>query len=117
MGRTVQPILQKLYEEWGEFRKALRKEDQVVLDELFELSRHQIAAQAMAKRAVPLEAMFLAMLIEQHKQLKQMQTTVGEFASLLPRSDGIVEESHDLERLALRPLPLPGRDGDVAAGR
>ena len=117
MGRTVEPFLQKLYQEWGEFRKALRKEDQVILDELFVMSRHQVAAQTMAKRTVPLEAMFLAMLIEQHKQLKQMQETVAEMASLLPKVEIEQEDIHGHQRLALRPLPLPGRDGDMVTGR
>ena len=73
MGRTVPPMMMVLEAEtarWAKFRRALRKEDQTVLDELFLLARKHVQAASYASDALPFEAILLAMLIEIHKTAK-----------------------------------------------
>ena len=47
MGRTVLPfsqILEREYQDWKKFRRGLRREDQAVLDRLFDLARLHVQA-------------------------------------------------------------------------
>jgi hypothetical protein len=72
MGRTVLPYSQVWEEErsrWLKFRRALRKEDQVHLDRLFELARLHLQAGVYASNPWPLESMLLSMLLEHQKAL------------------------------------------------
>lgn len=79
MGRTVIPYSQVWEEErrrWQKFRRALRKEDQVHLDRLFESARLHLQAGAYAAHPWPLESMLLSMLLEQHKTLSALEARV-----------------------------------------
>jgi hypothetical protein len=72
MGRTVLPYSQVWEEErsrWLKFRRALRKEDQLHLDRLFELARLHIQAGVYASNPCPLESILLSMLLEHQKAL------------------------------------------------
>ena len=72
MGRTVLPYSHVWEEErsrWLKFRRALRKEDQVHLDRLFELARLHLQAGVYASNPWPLESMLLSMLLEHQKAL------------------------------------------------
>jgi hypothetical protein len=67
MGRTVLPysvVLEAEYSRWKNFRRALRKEDQQLFDELFELARRHMQAGANSSMPVPLQPVFMSMLIE-----------------------------------------------------
>ena len=71
MGRTLPTISQAFLEEqrsFSAFRRALRRSDQLILDDLFALARKHLAAAAFAADALPMETFLLAMLIEEHKQ-------------------------------------------------
>ena len=79
MGRTVLPFTQELYREeasWAPFRRALRREDRELLDELFSAARHHTAACAFAGRAVPFEAILLSMLVEERRAVRELERKV-----------------------------------------
>lgn len=76
MGRTLPSITQVfLHEEdmLRRFRRALRREDQLILDELFDGAHHHLAAAAYAGSATPLEIFLLSMLLEEHKELRRLR--------------------------------------------
>ncbi len=76
MGRTLPTISQAFQEEqsnFTSFRRALRKTDQLVLDELFALARRHLAAAAYAANALPMETFLLAMLLEQQKEIHRLK--------------------------------------------
>jgi hypothetical protein len=76
MGRTLPSITQAFLHEQqslAKFRRALRIEDQRALDDLLAASRHHLAAAAYASHLLPFEVMLLAMLVEEHKQVLQLQ--------------------------------------------
>jgi len=72
MGRTLKSITQVFLEEeqsFARFRRALRRSDQIVLDDLFASARQHIAAAAYASHALPFEVFLLSMLLEEHKEV------------------------------------------------
>ena len=72
MGRTILPYSQVWEAErsrWLKFRRALRREDQVHLDRLFELARLHLQAGVYAAQPWPLESLLLSMLLEHQKAL------------------------------------------------
>lgn len=88
MGRTLPSITQSLSEEqaaFNRFRCALRRSDQLALDELFVAARQHMAAAAYAANLLPMETFLLAMLLEEHKEiirlrarLEALQNQVGD---------------------------------------
>ena len=81
MGRTLPTttdLLNKEKSELGRFRRALRKEDQLVFDELWtHVSKHLMACN-QADHVLPLEIFFFAMLIEEHKEIQRLRRRVEE---------------------------------------
>ncbi len=76
MGRTLATANQLLLEEessFTNFRRALRREDQRVFDTLFVSARKHTAAISQANHALPFEAMLLAMLLEQARELERLK--------------------------------------------
>jgi len=76
MGRTVLPYSQVWEEErqrWLKFRRALRQEDQVHLDRLFEAARLHLQAGVYASNPWPLESMLLSMLLEHQRALSGLE--------------------------------------------
>ncbi len=79
MGRTMPSITQAFLEEeqaFTRFRRALRRTDQLALDELFASARQHLAAAAYASHALPMETFLLSMLLEQHKEVLRLRTQV-----------------------------------------
>lgn len=79
MGRTLPSITQSLNEEqaaFNRFRRALRRSDQLALDELFVAARQHMAAAAYAANLLPMETFLLAMLLEEHKEVIRLRTQV-----------------------------------------
>ena len=73
MGRTVLPfsqILQREYEEWKKFRRALRKEDQEAFDRLFERAKLHVQAAAYTSHPWPFESILLSICLE-HEKLRE----------------------------------------------
>lgn len=60
-------------ESWGKFRRALRREDQEALDELFRAARLQLAGSAYAARPIPFESIAMCMLLAQHRMIADLQ--------------------------------------------
>jgi len=81
MGRTLKPITQVFLEEeqaFARFRRALRRSDQLVLDDLFASARQHIAAAAFASHALPFEVFLLSMLLEEHKEVVRLRRLIEE---------------------------------------
>ena len=55
------------------FRRALRREDQLVLDALFASAHRHLAAASYAAHVSPFETLLLAMLIEEHKEVLKLR--------------------------------------------
>ena len=76
MGRTLPSITQAFLQEqesFNRFRRALRRSDQLALDDLFAAARQHLAAAAYAANPLPFETFLLSMLLEEHKQVLQMR--------------------------------------------
>lgn len=76
MGRTLATTNQLILNEiqnFGNFRRALRAADQQLFDALFVAARQHTAAISLADHALPLEAMLLAMLLEQERKIRQLE--------------------------------------------
>ncbi|HWQ05332.1 MAG TPA: hypothetical protein VN452_08250 [Longilinea sp.] len=88
MGRTLPSITQSLSEEqaaFNRFRRALRRSDQLVLDELFVAARQHLAAAAYSANLLPMETFLLAMLLEEHKETMHLR---AQMENLQSRVDG-----------------------------
>ena len=88
MGRTNPTINQFLIQEqetFNQFRRALRRSDQLVLDDLFTAARKYSAEAAYASHALPFEVALLSMLLEEHKKVMRLQQSVDQ---LLRKIDG-----------------------------
>ncbi len=71
MGRTLPPASQLILQQVDEIKplyEALRRSDQLILDGIFEEIGPHRAAISNAANLLPLEAMLLLALLEQHKK-------------------------------------------------
>jgi hypothetical protein len=76
VGRTLPSITQAFLQEqaaFSRFRRALRRSDQIVLDDLFASARQHLAAAGYATHALPFETMLLSMLLEEHKKVGRLE--------------------------------------------
>jgi hypothetical protein len=93
MGRTLASATQQIISQQdalARFRRALRREDQAAFDDLFRGARYHVAAIGFASHLLPFETVLLAMLIEEHKRVLQLE-------ALMRR--GPREEADEIERL------------------
>jgi hypothetical protein len=77
MGRnndTFTLIIDRNREDWSKFRRALRKEDQELFDEMWRAPKLHLAAGAFIAAEIPLETIFMTMLLEQYKKIKYLET-------------------------------------------
>jgi len=72
-------ILEQEIEEWKKFRRALRKEDQQIFDQLFEKTRLYVEAGACAPRQWPFETILISMLLEQEKAFAELGAKMKEY--------------------------------------
>jgi len=79
MGRTV-PSITLLYQEelqsLARFRRALRRSDQAVFDDLLAAAHQHLAAASYASHTLPFEVFLLAMLLEEHKEVLRLRRLV-----------------------------------------
>lgn len=76
MGRTVptyRNVMEEIIEDWRKFRRALRKGDREIFDELIKHAREHASAATYQGRADPAEMIFLSILIEQEKLLRRLK--------------------------------------------
>ena len=79
MGRTLPAVTQAFLQEqeaFARFRRALRRSDQLALDDLFAAAHRHLAAAAYASHALPFETFLLAMLLEEHKEVLRLRQVV-----------------------------------------
>ncbi|MEW6567226.1 MAG: hypothetical protein AB1449_03490 [Chloroflexota bacterium] len=97
MGRTLPSITQTFLHEQESlirFRRALRREDQRVLDDLLASCRRHLAAAAYASHLLPFEIMLLAMLVEEHKEVLRLRALLE---SLLPEGSPSQQATSQVE--------------------
>jgi hypothetical protein len=90
MGRTLPSITQEFLmeqEAFMRFRRALRRSDQIALDDLFVSAQKHLAAAAYAAHALPLETFMLSMLLEEHKEVQRLRRQMDEITGQLPAGD------------------------------
>lgn len=84
MGRTLPSATQVFLQEevaFSRFRRALRRSDQLALDDLFINARQHLAAAQYASHALPFEVFLLAMLLEEHKEVLRIRQQVEDLLS------------------------------------
>ena len=82
MGRnndTFTLVIDRNKETWSKFRRALRKEDQIHFDEMWRAPKIHLAAGAFIANEVPHESILMAMLLEQYKRIKQLESRQDSF--------------------------------------
>jgi hypothetical protein len=81
MGRTLPPFSQLIEQErraWAPFRRALRKDDQVIFDRLFDCAKLHVQAGVYLSRPWPFEVIAMAILLEHYKLIEQLLTRLQE---------------------------------------
>ena len=81
MGRTLPYATRAFLQEeasFARFRRALRRSDQLALDDLFTSSRQHLAAAQFASHALPFEVFMLSMLLEEHKEVIRLRQMLEE---------------------------------------
>ncbi len=76
MGRTLPTstiVFQQEEAAFSRFRRALRRSDQLALDDLFTSARQHLAAAQYAAHALPFEVFLLSMLLEEHKEVMRLR--------------------------------------------
>jgi hypothetical protein len=84
MGRTLPSATQVFLQEeaaFARFRRALRRADQLALDDLFTSARQHLAAAQYASHALPFEVFLLAMLLEEHKEVMHLRQQMEDILS------------------------------------
>ena len=79
MGRTLPTATVAIMQEeqaFSRFRRALRRTDQLALDDLFVSARQHLAAAQYAAHALPFEVFLLSMLLEEHKEVMKLRERV-----------------------------------------
>lgn len=73
---TVTDLLHREEASLARFRRALRREDQLVFDDLFVAAYKHRAAASYAGHLLPFETFLLAMQIEDHKEVLHLRREV-----------------------------------------
>ncbi len=92
MGRTLPTATMLLHEEereFASFRNALSHTDQRIVDQLFDSAQKHTAAVSYAAHPLPTMVFYMAMLVEQQKQIRRLQAQVEMLQNpLLSRAAG-----------------------------
>ena len=86
MGNVTPTITDLLHAEeanLAKFRRALRREDQLVFDDLFAAAYKHRAAAAYAGHLLPFETFLLAMQLEDHKEVMYLRTEIETLRKML----------------------------------
>ncbi len=82
MGRTLPTasmLVQQEEQSFARFRRALRRSDQVALDDLFASAHQHLAAAQYAAHALPFEVLLLSMLLEEHKEVMVLRQKMNQY--------------------------------------
>ena len=72
VNETITDILHREEANLTKYRRALRREDQIIFDDLFTAAYKHRAASGYSGHLLPFETFLLSMLIEEHKEVKQL---------------------------------------------
>ena len=76
MGRTVPTYriaLERMAQQWGDFKRALRKDDREAFESLINRARMHASAATYEISLDPTESAFLSMLLEHEKELMRLK--------------------------------------------
>jgi hypothetical protein len=76
MGRSLPPASQLILNQIAELKpiyETLRRSDQLALDEIFDVVQQHRAALANAANLLPLEALLVLVLLEEHKRASRIR--------------------------------------------
>ena len=79
MGRTVPAItleFQRQQKAFDGFLRALKRSDQLALDELYVSAKKHTAEAAYAAHVLPFEIFLLSMLLEEHKEVMRLRQQI-----------------------------------------
>ena len=88
MGRTVPSfriVEAKEAAEWKPFRKALRRSDRAVFDDMLASARLYTSASSAAVRASRFEGMAMAIVFHHYKELVQSTAAISEATNEVPK--------------------------------
>jgi len=111
MGRTLPSATVVFMQEeaaFARFRRALRRADQLALDDLFVSARQHLAAAQYASHALPFEVFLLSMLLEEHKEVMKLRERVEALSTTHPTGIPWGDE--------VLTLPPPGRTPGRCSG-
>jgi hypothetical protein len=95
MGRTILSATQTWVEEdkaLMRFVRALRKNDQILIEELIALSRQHIAEASYASNLYPMDVYLVSMLLELYKKVRQLEIKVEQIDAQSGGDGKIVQE-------------------------
>lgn len=124
MGRTILSATQTWVEEdkaLMRFVRALRKNDQVLIEELLALSRKHIAEASYASNLYPMDIYLTSMLLELYKKVRQLEIKVEQIDARTGGNGQIVQEvrgiSSLLELVGHEEAPVEGeKESDETSG-
>ncbi len=102
MGRTILSATQTWVEEdkaLMRFVRALRKKDQVLIEELITLSRQHVAEASYASNLYPMDTYLIAMLLELYKKVHQLEIKVEQIDVSAGGDGQIVQEVRGISSL------------------
>jgi len=82
---TITDILHTEEANLAKFRRALRREDQLIFDDLFVAAYKHRAAASYAGHLLPFETFLLSMQIEEHKEVKRLRREVENLREQIQR--------------------------------
>lgn len=88
---TITDILHAEEANLAKFRRALRREDQIVFDDLFTAAYKHRAAASHAGHLLPFETFLLAMQIEDHKEVMHLRMKIE---NLHEKIKGLLPNEH-----------------------
>ena len=124
MGRTILSATQTWVEEdkaLMRFVRALRKNDQVLIEELIALSRKHIAEASYASNLYPMDIYLTSMLLELYKKVRQLEIKVEQMDARTGGDGQIVQEVRGISSLLelVSHDSIPGeqkKDADIENG-
>jgi hypothetical protein len=102
MGRTILSATQTWVEEdkaLMRFVRALRKNDQILVEELIALSRQHIAEASYASNLYPMDVYLVSMLLELYKKVRQLEIKVEQMDARSGGDGKIVQEVRGISSL------------------
>jgi hypothetical protein len=100
MGNTNATITEILHREeasLAKYRRALRREDQIVLDDLLIAAHKHRAASSLSGHLLPFETFLLSMLIEEHREVMRLRDQPHDVGRLRAEVENLRRKLNALE--------------------